>query len=58
MLLNAGAALFVDSGINELQMAKFASDKRLTFNDIKRYTGSIFDLADKAVQYVLYNSNV
>ena len=51
-LLNAGAALFVDSGINELQMAKFASDERLTFNDIKRYTGSIFALADKAVEYV------
>lgn len=51
-LLNAGAALFVDCGINELQMARFASDERLTFNDIKRYTGSIFDLADKAVMYV------
>lgn len=51
-LLNAGAALFVNCGINELQLAKFASDERLTFNDIKRYTGSIFDLADKAVQYV------
>lgn len=51
-LLNAGAALFVDSGINELQMAKFASDERLTFIDIKRYTGSIFALADKAVEYV------
>ena len=51
-LLNAGAALFVDSGMNELQMAKFASDERLTFNDIKRYTGSIFALADKAVEYV------
>ncbi|MBQ6503403.1 MAG: putative DNA binding domain-containing protein [Flexilinea sp.] len=51
-LLNAGAALFVDCGINELQMAKFASDERLTFTDIKRYTGLIFDLADKAVQYV------
>lgn len=51
-LLNAGAALFVESGINELQMAKFASDERLTFNDIKRYTGSIFELADRAVQYV------
>ena len=51
-LLNAGAALFVDSGMNELQMAKFASDERLTFNDIKRYTGSIFFLADKAVEYV------
>ncbi len=52
-LLNAGAALFVDSGINELQMAKFASDERLTFTDIRRHTGSIFDLADKAVQYVI-----
>lgn len=52
MLLNSGAALFVDCGINELQMAKFATDERLTFNDIKRYTGSIFDLADKAVQYI------
>ena len=52
MLLNTGAALFVDRGINELQMAKFATDERLTFNDIKRYTGSIFDLADKAVQYI------
>ena len=46
-LLNAGAALFVNCGINELQMARFASDERLTFNDIKRYTGSILDLADK-----------
>lgn len=52
MLLNAGAALFINSGINELQMAKFASDERLTFIDIKRYTGSIFTLADKAVEYV------
>ena len=51
-LLNAGAALFVNCGINELQMARFASDERLTFNDIKRYTGSILDLADKAIVYV------
>ena len=53
ILLNAGAALFVDCGINELQMAKFASDERLTFTDIRRFTGSIFVLADKAVQYVI-----
>lgn len=51
-LLNAGAALFVNGGMNELQMARFASDERLTFNDIKRYTGSILDLADKAIVYV------
>ncbi|MCC8060587.1 MAG: HTH domain-containing protein [Clostridiales bacterium] len=52
-LLNAGAALFVNCGINELQMAKFASDERLTFTDIRRFTGSILDLADKAVQYII-----
>ncbi|MBQ9069183.1 MAG: putative DNA binding domain-containing protein, partial [Eggerthellaceae bacterium] len=52
-LLNAGAALFVDCGINELQMAKFASDERLTFTDIRRFTGSMLDLIDKAVQYVI-----
>ncbi|MCD8198327.1 MAG: ATP-binding protein [Lachnospiraceae bacterium] len=52
-LLNAGAALFVDCGINELQMAKFALDERLTFTDIRRFTGSILDLADKAVQYII-----
>lgn len=52
-LLNAGAAIFVDCGINELQMAKFASDERLTFTDIRRFTGPILDLADKAAQYVV-----
>ena len=52
ILLNAGAALFVRCGINELQMARFASDERLTFNDIKRYTGSILELVDKAILYV------
>ncbi len=34
-------------------MAKFASDERLTFTDIRRFTGSILDLADKAVQYII-----
>ena len=34
-------------------MAKFASDKRLTFTDIRRYTGSIVALADRAVQYIV-----
>ena len=52
-LLNAGAALFVESGINELQMAKFASDRRLTFTDIRRYTGSILSLIELAVRYVI-----
>lgn len=52
-LLNAGAALFCDCGINELQMAKFASNERLTFTDIRRFTGSVIDLAKKAEQYII-----
>ena len=52
-LLNAEAALFCDSGINELQMAKFASDERLTFTDIRRFTGSILSLIKKAEQYII-----
>jgi ATP-dependent DNA helicase RecG len=52
-LLNAGAALFCDTGINELQMAKFASNERLTFTDIRRFTGSILSLAKKAEQYLI-----
>lgn len=52
-LLNAGAALFCESGMNELQMAKFASNERLTFTDIRKFTGSIMTLKDKAEQYVI-----
>lgn len=52
-LLNAGAALFCSCGINELQMAKFASNERLTFTDIRRFTGSIMELAKKAEQYII-----
>lgn len=51
-LLNAAAAIFVESGINELQMVKFATDERLTIIDSKRYTGSILSLVDKAVTYI------
>lgn len=35
-LLNTGAALFVDFGMNELQMDEFASNERMTFTDIRR----------------------
>ncbi|MBO5534990.1 MAG: putative DNA binding domain-containing protein [Clostridia bacterium] len=51
-LLNAGAAIFVESGINELQIARFATDEKLTIIDSKRYTGSILSLAEKAVLYI------
>lgn len=53
-LLNAGAALFCDCGIiNELQIAKFASNERLTFTDIRRYNGSVMELKKKAEQYII-----
>ena len=42
----------MNCGINELEMARFATDERLTFLDIKRYTGSMIDLADKAILYI------
>ena len=51
-LLNAGAAVFVDSGINEVQITRFPTDERLTILDTKRYTGSILKLADKVVLYI------
>lgn len=51
-LLNAGAAIFVDSGINELQMVIFASDERLTILDSNRLTGSILGLTDQAILYI------
>lgn len=53
-LLNAGAALFCNCGIiNELQIAKFASNERLTFTDIRRYSGSVMELKKKAEQYII-----
>lgn len=45
---------FCDCGIvNELQIAKFASDERLTFTDIRRYSGSVMELKKKAEQYII-----
>lgn len=52
-LLNAGAAIFVHSGVNELAMAKFASDRRITFTDMRREVGSILELSDMAVKYLI-----
>lgn len=52
-LLNAGSALFVDSEMNGLQMAKFASNEKLTFTDIRRQTGSILGLVEVAMQYLI-----
>lgn len=54
-LLNAGAVLFCDTNLCELQMAIFATEERLTFNDIQRYHGTVFELVDLAEIYIVNN---
>ena len=52
-LLNAGAALFVDSNINDLQLVKYASNERTTITDIRKLQGSILGLIDEATEYLI-----
>ena len=54
-LLNAAKVLFCDSILAELQMAIFATNERLTFNDIQRKHGNIFELVDAAELYIKNN---
>ena len=56
-LLNAGMVLFSESLYSELQMAVFASDQRLSFLDIDRKRGNIFDLVNTAEDYIKRNIN-
>jgi len=53
-LLNAGAALFCSSSYTDVQMAKFATDVKATFTDIRREDhGSIVGLSKKCEQYII-----
>ena len=52
-LTNAAVALFVNTDINELQMARFPTDERLTFTAMKRLSGPILSLAPAAVNYLI-----
>lgn len=54
-LLNAGKALFSDDIIQDVQMAIFATEERLTFNDIQRYHGPVLKLVDIAETYIKSN---
>ncbi len=54
-LLNAGKALFSDDLIQDVQMAIFATSKRLTFSDIQRYHGPVLKLVDMAESYIKSN---
>ena len=53
-LLNAGAALFCPCRTNDVQMAKFATDVKVTFTDIRREDkGSIIGLSKVCEQYII-----
>ena len=53
-LLNAGAALFCSCRTNDVQMAKFATDTKTTFTDIRREDkGSIIKLSKVCEQYII-----
>lgn len=54
-LLNAGKVLFSDDVLQDLQMGIFATDERLTFNDIQRVHGPILRLVDVAENYIRNN---
>ena len=54
-LLNARKVLFSDDILQDVQMAIFATDERLTFNDIQRYHGPVLKLVDIAENYIKSN---
>ena len=54
-LLNAGKALFSDDITQDVQLAIFATDERLTFNDIQRHHGPVLKLVDIAEAYIKSN---
>ncbi len=54
-LLNAGKVLFSDDVLQDVQMAIFATNERLTFNDIQRHHGPVLKLVDIAENYIKNN---
>lgn len=54
-LTNAGYLLFSKNGPVVLKMAIFATDEKLTFLDINRINGNIFNLIEEANSYVKKN---
>lgn len=54
-LLNAGKVLFSDDIVQDVQMAIFATNERLTFNDIQRHHGPVLKLVDIAENYIRSN---
>lgn len=54
-LTNAGKVLFADDIVQDVQMAIFATNERVTFNDIQRVHGPIIRLVDVAEKYIMNN---
>jgi ATP-dependent DNA helicase RecG len=54
-LKNAAAALFCSVPLLDIQMAIFATTEKLTFNDIKRDTGSVAQMVEIGEQYIRNN---
>lgn len=52
---NSASVLFSKNSNLEIQMAIFATNERLTFNDIQRRIGTIFELIETAEKYIRNN---
>ena len=56
-LLNACEILFCDANPMEVQAAVFAGTDKVTFLDIKKFHGTLFDLLEKSEQYIREHIN-
>jgi len=56
-LTNAGKLLFSKNKPLVLKCAMFATDQKVTFIDIQRYEGNIFQLISKGMQYIIEHIN-
>ena len=57
MLNNAGKALFSKDNPVKIQAAVFAGIDRITFLDIQRFEGNLFELAEKGGMYIREHMN-
>jgi ATP-dependent DNA helicase RecG len=57
ILLNACEVLFCDANPMEVQTAVFAGTDKMTFLDIKKFRGTLFDLLEKSEQYIMEHIN-
>lgn len=54
-ILNSAKVLYTDSIDLEIQMAIFATNERITFNDLKRHSGNLLMLIELAEKYIRNN---